>query len=154
MLDQITQKGVQVVFLTLQVGWGTFQPVRVDRIEEHRMCSEDYVLDSSTAQVLNEARRRGGRIISVGTTTTRLLESVVSADGTVKPGKGSTDLFIYPGYSFKAVDCLITNFHVPQSTLVMLVAAFTGRECILNAYHEAVQEGYRFYSYGDAMMIM
>ena len=96
----------------------------------------------------------GGRIISVGTTTTRLLESVVSADGTVKPGRGSTDLFIYPGYSFKAIDCLITNFHVPQSTLVMLVAAFAGRECILNAYHEAIQEGYRFYSYGDAMMIM
>jgi S-adenosylmethionine:tRNA ribosyltransferase-isomerase len=154
LLDRIAQKGVQVVFLTLQVGWGTFQPVRVERIEEHRMYEEDYAVDSSAAEILNDARRRGGRIISVGTTTTRLLESVVSADGTVKPGRGSTDLFIYPGYSFKAIDCLITNFHVPQSTLVMLVAAFAGRECILNAYHEAIQEGYRFYSYGDAMMIM
>jgi S-adenosylmethionine:tRNA ribosyltransferase-isomerase len=154
LLDRIAQKGVQVVFLTLQVGWGTFQPVRVERIEEHRMYAEDYAVDSSAAEILNDARRRGGRIISVGTTTTRLLESVVSADGTVKPGRGSTDLFIYPGYSFKAIDCLITNFHVPQSTLVMLVAAFAGRECILNAYHEAIQEGYRFYSYGDAMMIM
>jgi S-adenosylmethionine:tRNA ribosyltransferase-isomerase len=154
LLDQIAQKGVKVVFLTLQVGWGTFQPVRAERIEEHRMYTEDYALHSSTAQVLNEAQRRGGRIIGVGTTTTRLLESVVSANGTVKPGRGSTDLFIYPGYSFKAIDCLITNFHLPQSTLVMLVAAFAGRECILNAYHEAIQAGYRFYSYGDAMMIM
>ena len=154
LLDEIAGKGIHVVFLTLQVGWGTFQPVRVERIEDHRMYAEDYALDSSAAHVLNEARRRGGRIISVGTTTTRLLESVVSADGMVKPGRGSTDLFIYPGYSFKAIDCLITNFHVPQSTLVMLVAAFAGKECILNAYHEAIAEGYRFYSYGDAMMIV
>lgn len=154
LLDRIAQKGVKVVYLTLQVGWGTFQPVRAEQVEEHRMYAEDYAVSPSAARELNEVRRLGGRIISVGTTITRLLESVIDTRGTVNPGRGSTDLFIYPGYSFQAIDCLVTNFHMPRSTLVMLVAAFAGRECILNAYHEAIKEGYRFFSYGDAMMIV
>ena len=154
LLNQIAGKGVEIIFLTLDVGWGTFQPVRVENIEEHRMHAEHFVLHAEAARAINEARRRGSRIIGVGTTTVRLLESVSGEDGCVEPGKGSTDLFIYPGYTFKAIDCMITNFHVPRSTLIMLVAAFAGREFILDAYRAAIQERYRFYSYGDAMMII
>jgi S-adenosylmethionine:tRNA ribosyltransferase-isomerase len=154
LLDRITDKGIELVYLTLEVGWGTFQPVRVENIEQHRMHAEQFVLHTETARTINEARQRGSRIIGVGSTSTRLLESVAGEDGRVKPGKGSTDLFIYPGYTFKAIDCLITNFHVPRSTLIMLVAAFAGREFILDAYRTAIQEKYRFFSYGDAMMII
>ncbi len=154
LLNQIASKGVEIIFLTLDVGWGTFQPVRVENIEEHRMHAEHFVLHAEAARAINEARQRGSRIIGVGTTTVRLLESVSGEDGCVKPGKGSTDLFIYPGYTFKVIDCMITNFHVPRSTLIMLVAAFAGREFILDAYRAAIQERYRFYSYGDAMMII
>ena len=154
LLDQITGKGVELVYLTLEVGWGTFQPVRVENIEQHRMHAEQFILHAEAARAINEARQRGSRIIGVGTTTTRLLESVADDSGLVKSVKGSTDLFIYPGYTFKAIDCLITNFHVPRSTLIMLVSAFAGREFILEAYRAAIQEKYRFYSYGDAMMII
>jgi S-adenosylmethionine:tRNA ribosyltransferase-isomerase len=154
LLHQITGKGVELVYLTLEVGWGTFQPVRVENIEEHRMHEEQFVLHAEAARSINEARQRGSRIVGVGTTTTRLLESVAGEGGRVKAGKGSTDLFIYPGYTFKAIDCLITNFHVPRSTLIMLVSAFAGREFILEAYRVAIQAKYRFYSYGDAMMII
>jgi len=154
LLDQIKKKGVKVLSLTLHVGWGTFQPVRVERIEEHQMHSEFYTLPSSTAKVINQARRRKARVISVGSTTTRALEYATNGQGTIKPGRGYTNLFIYPGYSFKVVDILITNFHLPQSTLLMLVSAFVGKECILKAYQEAIKKGYRFYSYGDAMLII
>ncbi len=154
LLNQIKERGVNVLFLTLHVGWGTFQPVRVEQIEEHCMHSEHYILDSSVARVINEAKRRKSRIVSVGSTTTRSLESLTNGQGTVKPGRGYTNLFIYPYYNFKVIDSLITNFHLPRSTLLMLVAAFAGRRFILKAYHEAVKEGYRFYSYGDAMMII
>lgn len=154
LLDQIKNKGIKVLSLTLHVGWGTFQPIRVEQIEEHHMHSEYYTLPSSTAKAINQARRRKARIISVGSTTTRALEYATHGQGTIKPGREYTDLFIYPGYSFKAIDVLITNFHLPQSTLLMLVSAFAGKECILEAYGEAIKKGYRFYSYGDAMLII
>ena len=154
LLNQIEKKGVNTLFLTLHVGWGTFQPVRVEQIEEHHMHSEHYILNPSAVRIINEARKEKARIIGVGSTTTRSLESLTSGHGTVRPGRGYTNLFIYPGYNFKVVDSMITNFHLPRSTLLMLVAAFAGREFILEAYHEAIKEGYRFYSYGDAMMII
>ena len=154
LLDRIRKKGVDVLFLTLHVGWGTFHPVRVEQVEEHCMHSEYYVLNSSVARVINEARRRKSRIISVGSTATRSLESLANGQGAVRPGRGYTNLFIYPGYNFKIIDSLITNFHLPRSTLLMLVAAFAGREFVLEAYREAIKENYRFYSYGDAMMII
>lgn len=154
LIDQIKAKGVKVLFLTLHVGWGTFQPVRVERIEEHGMHSEYYTLSPSTAKAINDARRRKARIIGVGTTTTRCLESTANGKGAIKSGKGYTNLFIYPAYSFKTIDSLITNFHLPRSTLLMLVSAFAEKEFILEAYREAIKEGYRFYSYGDAMFII
>lgn len=154
LIDQIKAKGVKVLFLTLHVGWGTFQPVRVERIEEHCMHSEYYTLSPSTAKAINDARRRKARIIGVGTTTTRCLESTANGKGVIKSGKGYTNLFIYPAYSFKTIDSLITNFHLPRSTLLMLVSAFAEKEFILEAYREAIKEGYRFYSYGDAMFII
>lgn len=154
LIDQIKAKGVKVLFLTLHVGWGTFQPVRVERIEEHCMHSEYYTLSPSTAKAINDARRRKARIIGVGTTTTRCLESTANGKGAIKSGKGYTNLFIYPAYSFKTIDSLITNFHLPRSTLLMLVSAFAEKEFILEAYREAIKEGYRFYSYGDAMFII
>jgi S-adenosylmethionine:tRNA ribosyltransferase-isomerase len=126
----------------------------VEQVEEHCMHSEYYVLNSSVARVINEARRRKSRIISVGSTATRSLESLANGQGAVRPGRGYTNLFIYPGYNFKIIDSLITNFHLPRSTLLMLVAAFAGREFVLEAYREAIKENYRFYSYGDAMMII
>lgn len=154
LIDQIKAKGVKVLFLTLHVGWGTFQPVRVERIEEHCMHSEYYTLSPSTAKAINDARRRKARIIGVGTTTTRCLESTANGKGAIKSGKGYTNLFIYPAYSFKTIDSLITNFHLPRSTLLMLVSAFAEKEFILEAYRGAIKEGYRFYSYGDSMLIM
>ncbi len=154
LLNCIAEKGVQIVYLTLHVGWGTFKPVRVKTVEKHRMDREEYDINTAAAHTINEARKQGTRIISVGTTTTRLLESVTNGNGTIQPGRGYTSLFIHPGYTFKAIDCLITNFHLPCSTLIMLVAAFAGKEFILEAYQEAIKRGYRFYSYGDAMLII
>ena len=154
LLKQIREKGVDVLFLTLDVGWGTFQPVRAECIEEHHMHRERYTIAPAVADALNEARRRKRRMVCVGTTAVRSLESAVNKDGSITAGEGHTELFIYPGYLFKAVDTLVTNFHLPRSTLVMLVAAFAGREFIFQAYREAMERGYRFYSYGDAMMII
>lgn len=153
-LQQITAKGVSLVYLTLHVGLGTFRPVKVKRIEEHQMHSEYYHLSAEAAALLNQCKQRGGRIFAVGTTTCRTLETVASASGEIEAGSGWTDIFIYPGYRFKAIDALLTNFHLPKSTLLMLVAAFAGRENVLRAYQEAVQAKYRFFSFGDAMLIL
>lgn len=153
LLNEIEQMGVRIARVTLHVGLGTFRPVKVENVLEHHMHSEYYHVSKEAADLINETRQRGGRIISVGTTSTRTLESVASEDGTIVPGSGNTEIFIYPGYRFKAVDCLITNFHLPESTLLMLVSALAGREHILAAYEEAVRERYRFFSFGDAMFI-
>ena len=153
LLAEIEQKGVRLAYLTLHVGLGTFRPVKVDEVTEHHMHSEFCMISAETAAVLNETRQSGGRIICVGTTSCRTLESLACADGSFKEASGWTDIFIYPGYQFRAMDALITNFHLPESTLVMLVSAFAGREAILHAYEVAVQERYRFFSFGDAMLI-
>lgn len=155
LLDQIKAKGVQVAFVTLHVGLGTFRPMSVDRVEDHVMHEEYYVLPQETADVLNETKARGGRIIAVGTTSCRTLETVAQkcGDGPVTASSGWTGIFIYPGYKFGLVDALITNFHLPKSTLVMLVSALAGREHILAAYREAIKQRYRFFSFGDAMFI-
>jgi len=153
LLQQIEQKGVKIAFLTLHVGLGTFRPVKVENIQEHKMHSEFYVINEETAKTINDCRKNGGRIIAVGTTSCRTLETVSDEYGNVKAGSGWTDIFIYPGYKFKAIDALITNFHLPESTLLMLVSALAGREHILNAYQVAVNEKYRFFSFGDAMFI-
>ena len=153
-LDALDARGVERASVTLHVGYGTFQPVRADRVEEHRVDAEHYEVSPATAAALTRARRDGRRVIAVGTTTTRTLESLAaSADGAVAPGSGDTTLFIYPGFDFKLVSGLITNFHLPKSSLLMLVAAFAGRDNVLGAYREAIDRGYRFYSYGDAMLI-
>ena len=153
LLEKIRQKGVKTAFVTLHVGLGTFRPVKADEISEHHMHSELCMLSEETANILNETKQNGGRIICVGTTSCRTLESLVTEDGSFKAGSKWTDIFIYPGYRFKAMDALITNFHLPESTLVMLVSAFAGRESVLHAYDVAVQERYRFFSFGDAMFI-
>ena len=153
LLDRIREKGVKTAFVTLHVGLGTFRPVKADEIQEHHMHSELCMMNEETAKILNETKASGGRIICVGTTSCRTLESLVNEDGTFQPKSRWTDIFIYPGYTFKAMDALITNFHLPESTLVMLVSAFAGREHVLNAYKIAVQEKYRFFSFGDAMYI-
>ena len=153
LLSKIRDMGVNVVFITLHVGLGTFRPVSVQKIEEHKMHSEYYQMSKDVSEVLNNTRKNGGRIIAVGTTTTRTLETVMSLHEEFIECSGWTDIFIYPGYKFKAIDALITNFHLPKSTLVMLVSAFAGRENILNAYKIAVKEKYRFFSFGDAMFI-
>ena len=153
LLEQIRQKGIQTAFVTLHVGLGTFRPVKVEDIHSHHMHSELCMISEETANVLNETKARGGRIICVGTTSCRTLESLVNADGSFEAKSRWTDIFIYPGYTFKAMDALITNFHLPESTLVMLVSAFAGRDHILNAYNQAVKERYRFFSFGDAMYI-
>jgi S-adenosylmethionine:tRNA ribosyltransferase-isomerase len=154
-LEALDARGIERATVTLHVGYGTFQPVRVDRVEEHRVEGEHYEVGPSTAAALTRARREGRRVIAVGTTTTRTLESLtVTEDGEVAPGHGETTLFIYPGFDFKIVSGLVTNFHLPRSSLLMLVAAFAGRERTLNAYRAAVAERYRFYSYGDAMLIV
>ena len=154
LLEVIRAKGIRIVFITLHVGLGTFRPVSVDNIDDHEMHSEYYQISEDTAQLLNKTRREGGRIISVGTTTTRTLETVRSQHDQFVAASGWTDIFIYPGYEFKAIDGLITNFHLPKSTLVMLVSAFSTRKNVLNAYREAVERQYRFFSFGDAMLII
>jgi len=153
LLDKIRQKGVQTAFVTLHVGLGTFRPVKAENILEHHMHSELCMISQETAALLNETKRRGGRVVCVGTTSCRTLESLVKEDGSFEAGSKWTDIFIYPGYSFKAMDGLITNFHLPESTLVMLVSAFAGKENVLRAYNCAVEEKYRFFSFGDAMFI-
>lgn len=154
LLDAVRAKGVNTAFVTLHVGLGTFRPVKADEISEHHMHSEYCMINENTAQILNETKKNGGRIICVGTTSCRTLESLAGEDGLFSPSGKWTDIFIYPGYQFKAMDGLITNFHLPESTLVMLVSAFAGREQILAAYNEAVREKYRFFSFGDAMLIL
>ena len=153
LLAKIEEKGVRIARVTLHVGLGTFRPVKVENVLEHHMHSEYYHVTREAADLINETKKKGGRIISVGTTSTRTLESVADEKGLVHPGSGDTDIFIYPGYQFKAIDCLITNFHLPESTLLMLVSALAGRDHILSAYKEAVRERYRFFSFGDAMFI-
>ncbi len=153
LLEEIKAKGVKIEYVTLHVGLGTFRPVSVEDINNHKMHSEYYTMSKETADFLNDAKARGNRIISVGTTSTRTLETIMNLYGAFKECSGWTDMFIYPGYEFKAIDCLITNFHLPKSTLVMLVSALAGREHILNAYKEAVEEKYRFFSFGDCMFI-
>ncbi|MGV2927345.1 tRNA preQ1(34) S-adenosylmethionine ribosyltransferase-isomerase QueA [Macrococcus capreoli] len=153
LLNEIEAKGVNITYITLHVGLGTFRPVSVDTIEDHNMHSEYYEMTEQTAQLLNETRANGNRIISVGTTSTRTLETIADDTGHFKAQSGWTDIFIYPGYKFKAIDAMITNFHLPKSTLVMLVSSLATKEIILNAYNEAVKEEYRFFSFGDAMFI-
>ncbi len=155
LLEEIREKGIHIAYITLHVGLGTFRPVNVDDIEEHDMHSEFYRMSKETAALLNQTRKQGGRIISVGTTSTRTLETIASAhNGHFIEGNGWTDIFIYPGYEFKAIDGMITNFHLPKSTLIMLVSALAGREPVLHAYEEAVKEKYRFFSFGDAMLLI
>ncbi|PWW26439.1 S-adenosylmethionine--tRNA ribosyltransferase-isomerase [Cytobacillus oceanisediminis] len=155
LLDEIKEMGVHVAFITLHVGLGTFRPVSVEDLNEHEMHAEFYQVTEGTARLLNEVREQGGRIISVGTTSTRTLETIASAyNGRFEEASGWTDIFIYPGYKFKAIDGMITNFHLPKSTLIMLVSALAGRENVLNAYNKAVEERYRFFSFGDAMLIL
>ena len=154
LLEKAREKGVKTAFVTLHVGLGTFRPVKAENILEHHMHSELCMMSEETAAILNETKSSGGRVICVGTTSCRTLESLVREDGTFEAGSKWTEIFIYPGYQFKAMEGLITNFHLPESTLVMLVSAFAGRENVLNAYAEAVKERYRFFSFGDAMCIL
>ncbi|MDY4104850.1 MAG: tRNA preQ1(34) S-adenosylmethionine ribosyltransferase-isomerase QueA [Oscillospiraceae bacterium] len=153
LLDEIRAKGVKVCFVTLHVGLGTFRPVKEDEIEEHEMHSEFCIMPKETADAINETRANGGRVIAVGTTSCRTIESFAREDGTMPETSGWTDIFIYPGYRFKCVDALVTNFHLPESTLIMLVSALAGREHVLNAYKTAVENRYRFFSFGDTMLI-
>ncbi len=153
LLDELREKGVHIAFITLHVGLGTFRPVSVDTIEEHDMHAEFYQVSEGTARLLNEVRANGGRIVTVGTTSTRTLETIASKHGTFVEENGWTNIFIYPGYEFKGIDGLITNFHLPKSTLIMLVSAFAGQENVMHAYETAVKEKYRFFSFGDAMLI-
>ena len=154
LLDEIAQKGVNMAYVTLHVGLGTFRPVKAERITEHHMHSETYQITKEAAEVINRTRKNGGRVICVGTTSCRSLESAAEEDGTLRECSGDTEIFIYPGYRFKVLDALITNFHLPESTLVMLVSALAGREKVLKAYGEAVEERYRFFSFGDAMLVI
>jgi S-adenosylmethionine:tRNA ribosyltransferase-isomerase len=153
-LDELTERGIQIVYVTLHVGLGTFRPVQAEHVQEHRMHAEYYVISSDTASALNEARSSGKRIIAVGTTSARTLETIMRDRGRFEQCQGWTDIFIYPGFTFRAIDGLLTNFHLPQSTLVMLVSAFAGKENVMYAYEQAVQERYRFFSFGDAMLIV
>ncbi len=154
LLEKIRAKGIKTAFVTLHVGLGTFRPVKAENILEHHMHSELCMMSAKTAEILNETKKAGGRVICVGTTSCRTLESLVNGDGRFEEKSKWTEIFIYPGYTFKAMDALITNFHLPESTLVMLVSAFAGRENVLKAYEEAVRERYRFFSFGDAMTIL
>ena len=153
LLEKIKAKGVEIANVTLHVGIGTFRPVKVENIEDHEMHSEHYYIKQEDADKINNARKNGGRIISVGTTSCRVLESVADENGFVKEVEGDTSIFIYPGYKFKCIDCLITNFHLPESTLIMLVSTLAGKDFVMSAYEEAVKERYRFFSFGDAMFI-
>lgn len=154
LLKEIEDMGVKIAHVTLHVGLGTFRPVKVEDVTNHEMHSEYYIVEESQAKMINDAKAAGGRIISVGTTSTRTLESVTDENGIVHAQSGWTKIFIYPGYKFKAIDCLITNFHLPESTLIMLVSALAGKDHVLNAYKVAVEEKYRFFSFGDAMLII
>lgn len=153
LLEEIENMGVKIAHVTLHVGLGTFRPVKVETIEEHHMHSEFYIVEEEEAKKINDTKKEGGRIICVGTTSCRTLESATGEDGILKAGSGWTQIFIYPGYKFKILDCLITNFHLPESTLVMLVSALAGKERVMAAYEEAVKERYRFFSFGDAMFV-
>ena len=154
LLEQVKEMGVQIAHVTLHVGLGTFRPVKVDDVEKHHMHSEFYIVEEDQAKLINDTKKNGGRVIAVGTTSCRTLESATGEDGIVKATSGWTEIFIYPGYQFKCIDALITNFHLPESTLLMLVSALAGKEKIMHAYEVAVQEKYRFFSFGDAMMIL
>ncbi len=153
LLAEIKAKGVNIAYLTLHVGLGTFRPVKVDDINEHIMHSEFYHLDKENADLINETKRRGNKVIAVGTTSTRTLETIGDENGFVSEQSGWTDIFIYPGYKYKVIDELITNFHLPESTLIMLVSALAGKENVMSAYNTAVKEKYRFFSFGDSMLI-
>ena len=153
LLQQIEQKGVSIAYVTLHVGLGTFRPVKEDNVLNHHMHSEYYEISQEAADLINQAKEQGGRVICVGTTSTRTIESAADEQGKLHACSGNTEIFIYPGYRFKVLDALITNFHLPESTLVMLVSALAGREQVLHAYAEAVKERYRFFSFGDAMFI-
>ena len=154
LLEKIQEKGIQIANVTLHVGIGTFRPVKEEEVEKHDMHSEHFYIKEEDAEKINNAKRSGHRVIAVGTTSCRVLESVADSDGFVKETEGDTKIFIYPGYKFKCLDALITNFHLPQSTLLMLVSALAGKEFILDAYNKAVKEKYRFFSFGDAMLIL
>lgn len=154
LLDKLKRKGVELGYVTLHVGLGTFRPVSVDRITDHKMHAEHYYMPASTAELINRTKEREGRVIAVGTTSCRTIESVAQREGCFRESSGWTDIFIYPGYKFRGVDALITNFHLPESTLIMLVSALAGRENVLRAYKEAVNEQYRFFSFGDAMFVV
>ena len=154
LLKKIQEKGVKVEFVTLHVGLGTFRPVKEEEITDHKMHTEHYQMSQKTADAINEAKANGKRVIAVGTTSCRTLESVAQKEGCIRASEGYTDIFIYPGYQFKVLDCLITNFHLPESTLIMLVSALAGYEHTMHAYQVAVQEQYRFYSFGDAMLVV
>lgn len=154
LLERIRQKGVNIGYVTLHVGLGTFRPVKVDDVTKHHMHSEHYELPEETARLINQTKQNGGRVISVGTTSCRTLETVAKKEGCIKAGEGWTDIFIYPGFKFEVLDGLITNFHLPESTLIMLVSAFAGYDNVMNAYKVAVEEKYRFFSFGDAMIIL
>lgn len=153
LLQAIRKKGINIAFVTLHVGLGTFRPVKAEDIQDHEMHSEYYILDKENAEIINNAKRSGKRVIAVGTTSNRTLESIASEEGQVKEQSGYTSIFIYPGYKFKIVDAIITNFHLPESTLIMLISAFSTREIVMNAYKTAVENKYRFFSFGDAMFI-
>ena len=154
LLEKIAKKGVCLAYVTLHVGLGTFRPVKVDEVTEHHMHAEFCMISEKTAEILNDTRKNGGRIVCVGTTSCRTLESLADKDGMFSESSAWTDIFIYPGYRFKAMDALITNFHLPESTLIMLVSAFAGYDNVMHAYQEAVKERYRFFSFGDAMLIV
>lgn len=154
LLKEIEDMGVTIAHVTLHVGLGTFRPVKVDNVLDHHMHSEFYVVEEEEAKKVNDAKKNGGRVICVGTTSCRTVESATGEDGILKAGSGWTDIFIYPGYRFKILDGLITNFHLPESTLVMLVSALAGRDHVLHAYEEAIKERYRFFSFGDATLII
>ncbi len=154
LLERIKAKGVNIAHLTLHVGLGTFRPVGAENIEDHDMHAEWYALNEATARLIAETKQRGGRVVAVGTTAVRTLESVYRNEGSIKPSSGWTDIFIYPGYAFNVVDALITNFHLPESTLLMLVSAFYDRQKVIDAYNVAVEQNYRFFSFGDAMLIL
>jgi S-adenosylmethionine:tRNA ribosyltransferase-isomerase len=153
LLEKVRESGVGIVSLTLHVGLGTFLPVRCEELSEHKMHRERYIIPASTAEAIRNTKLEGGRVIALGTTTARALEFAAYTDGTVSAGEGEADIFITPGYSFKVVDALVTNFHLPKSTLLMLVSAFAGKDLLFNAYKEAIERRFRFYSYGDAMFI-
>ncbi len=154
LLEKVKEKGVEIANVTLHVGIGTFRPVKVENVEEHHMHTEHYYIKQEDVEKINKTKRNGGRIIAVGTTSCRVLESIADENGMVKEQEGDTSIFIYPGYKFKCVDSLITNFHLPESTLIMLVSALAGKDYIMKAYKHAVENKYRFFSFGDAMLIL